>query len=121
MLKLYWDLGQSISEKLLVSNWGTKVVENMSKDLQNTFPNLDGFSKRNLLFMRQWFEFYQNLENKPIEIMKQLVSQLPDKQNQIENIRSIASLIPWGRNIMGISKNYKIRGLRSFQNPSLLL
>jgi hypothetical protein len=32
MLKLYWDLGQSISEKLSIANWGTKVVENMSKD-----------------------------------------------------------------------------------------
>jgi len=108
MLKLYWDLGQSISEKLSVSNWGTKVVENMSKDLQNTFPNLDGFSKRNLLFMRQWFDFYQNPDNKPIVIMKQLVSQLPIQQNQIENIKSITSLIPWGHNILIIQKTQNI-------------
>jgi len=79
MLNLYWDLGQSISEKLTTSNWGTKVVENMSRDLQNTFPNIDGFSKRNLLFMRQWFEFYQYFDSKSIEIMKQVVSQLPGK------------------------------------------
>jgi len=108
MLKLYWDLGQSISEKLSVSNWGTKVVENMSKDLQNTFPNLDGFSKRNLLFMRQWFDFYQIADNKPIVIMKQLVSQLPIQQNQIENIKSITSLIPWGHNILIIQKTQNI-------------
>jgi predicted nuclease of restriction endonuclease-like (RecB) superfamily len=108
MLRLYWDLGQSISKKLSVANWGTKVVDNMSKDLQNTFPNLDGFSKRNLLFMRQWFEFYQNPDNKSIKIMKQLVSQLREKQNPIENIKSIASLIPWGHNILIIQKTQNI-------------
>jgi predicted nuclease of restriction endonuclease-like (RecB) superfamily len=77
MLSLYWDLGQRISEKLSIANWGTKVVENIAKDLQNSFPNLDGFSKRNLLFMRQWFEFYQSTNNKSSKIMKQLVSQFP--------------------------------------------
>jgi predicted nuclease of restriction endonuclease-like (RecB) superfamily len=104
MLNLYWDLGQIIFEKLSVSNWGTKVVENISKDLQNSFPNLEGFSKRNLMFMKQWVEFYQNANNKHVEIVKQLVSQFPMNQNQPENIKLIASLIPWGHNILIIQK-----------------
>ena len=108
MLRLYWDLGQSISEKLLLANWGTKVVESMSKELQNTFPDLDGFSKRNLLFMRQWFEFYQNADNKAIVIMKQLVSQLPASSKPIENIKTLISLIPWGHNILIIQKTQSI-------------
>ncbi len=108
MLNLYWDLGKSISEKLTVSDWGTKVVETISKDLTHSFPLMDGFSKRNLLFMRQWYEFYQIAENKSIEIMKQLVSQFPNMQNQLENIQQIISLIPWGHNILIIQKTQDI-------------
>jgi predicted nuclease of restriction endonuclease-like (RecB) superfamily len=104
MLKLYWDLGRSISEKLTKSNWGTKVVEKLSADLQRTFPEFEGFSKRNLLFMRQWFEFYQQAENTSIEILKQVVSQFPIARNSMEGIKMLVSLIPWGHNIVIIQK-----------------
>jgi len=104
MLKLYWNLGSSISDKLTKSNWGTKVVAKLSEDLQRTFPDFEGFSKRNLLFMRQWFEFYQQAGNEQMEIMKQVVSQLPIPRNSIEEIKMLVSLIPWGHNIVIIQK-----------------
>ncbi len=104
MLKLYWDLGKSISEKLTTSNWGTKIVEKLSIDLKRTFPDFDGFSKRNLLFMRQWFEFYQYAENAKIAIMKQVVSQFPIALNSVAGIKMLVCLIPWGHNIVIIQK-----------------
>ena len=96
MLKLYWDLGGSISDKLTTSNWGTKVVAKLSEDLRRAFPDFEGFSKRNLLFMRQWFEFYQQSGNEQIEIMKQVVSQFPIALNSTDRIKMLVSLIPWG-------------------------
>ena len=104
MLKLYWDLGRSISDKLTKSNWGTKVVAKLSEDLRRTFPDFEGFSKRNLLFMRQWFEFYQQSGNEQIEIMKQVVSQFPIALNSTDRIKMLVSLIPWGHNIVIIQK-----------------
>ncbi|PID55769.1 MAG: hypothetical protein CR986_10615 [Ignavibacteriae bacterium] len=108
MLNLYWEIGKSISEKLSFANWGTKVVDNVSKELQQTFPDLNGFSRRNLLFMRQWFEFYQSSDFKQVEIMKQLVSQFHIIENPITDIHRILSLIPWGHNIAIIQKNKNI-------------
>jgi len=104
MLKLYWDLGRSISDKLTTSNWGTKVVAKLSEDLRRAFPDFEGFSKRNLLFMRQWFEFYQQSGNEQIEIMKQVVSQFPTALNSTDRIKMLVSLIPWGHNIVIIQK-----------------
>jgi len=104
MLKLYWDLGGSISDKLTTSNWGTKVVAKLSEDLRRAFPDFEGFSKRNLLFMRQWFEFYQQSGNEQIEIMKQVVSQFPIALNSTDRIKMLVSLIPWGHNIVIIQK-----------------
>src|SRR5262249_22657000 len=51
--------------------WGSKFLEQLSKDLLSLFPGTKGFSVRNLKFMRQFAEFY------PDEIGKQPVSQLP--------------------------------------------
>ena len=108
MLNLYWEIGGSISEKLTVAHWGTKVVESMSKELRNTFPDIEGFSARNLLFMRQWFEFYQSSDNQLNIIMKQFVSQLPAIGNINTDIQKLLSLIPWGHNIVIIQKNKTI-------------
>ena len=43
-LELYWDLGKNISEKLKSSNWGSKVIEQVSTDLKHEFPALKGIS-----------------------------------------------------------------------------
>lgn len=53
-------------------NWGSKLVETLSKDLQNAFPETSGFSVRNLQRMRQFAANYPNFE-----ILPQAVAQLP--------------------------------------------
>jgi len=63
----------------------------LSKDLLQEFPNVSGFSERNLKYIRQWFLFYTNLSTKNIPVIgQQLVAQL--------------SQIPWGHNIAIITK-----------------
>ena len=72
LIQLYWHIGKQISDKQANTRWGSKFVEAISRDLQNAFPETYGFSKRNLERMRQFAEFYPNLE-----IAAQPVSQLP--------------------------------------------
>lgn len=55
-----WDLGKIISEKATNANWGSKVVENLSKDLQVEFAGVGGFSFREIKYMRQFYETYCN-------------------------------------------------------------
>lgn len=58
LLLLYWDVGKSILERQKQHGWGSKIVERLSEDVRAEYPNLEGFSKRNLLYMRQFAEAY---------------------------------------------------------------
>jgi predicted nuclease of restriction endonuclease-like (RecB) superfamily len=83
LLRLYWDLAERIVEKQKATAWGDGFLLQMSRDLQAEFPDIKGFSKRNLEFIRQWYQFWAEHS----AIAKQLVSQ-----------------IPWGHNLVIIRK-----------------
>jgi len=59
LIKLYWEIGESIIEKQEQYGWGKSIVENLSKDLQKEFPGVKGFSSSNLWRMRNFFTEYQ--------------------------------------------------------------
>ena len=67
VIELYWHMGKQIIEK---KNWGSKLVETLSLDLQNAFPETSGFSVRNLRRMRQFAAHFPD-----ITIMPQAVAQ----------------------------------------------
>lgn len=90
MLKLYWEIGSMIISKQKESSWGDKILENISKDLKKEFPALQGFSLRNIHYMKKWVLFYSNSQQSIDEIVQQLVAQIFQ--------------IPWGHNIHIISK-----------------
>ena len=53
-----WQLGRDLVQKKAEERWGAGVVEQVSLDLKREFPNEDGFSARNLRYMKQWYLFY---------------------------------------------------------------
>ncbi|NCA76462.1 MAG: DUF1016 family protein [Alphaproteobacteria bacterium] len=61
IIKLYWDIGSSLSEKMK-SGWGKSIVETLSGDIQKEFPGIKGFSSTNLWYMKQFFEEYCHSE-----------------------------------------------------------
>lgn len=83
LLHLYWELAERIVAKQQDSAWGDGFLLQMSRDLQAEFPEIKGFSLRNLKYMRQWFQFW----SAEPAIGQQLVAQ-----------------IPWGHNLVIISK-----------------
>ena len=58
LIRLYWNLGQQIVEKQENAQWGSGFIERLSKDLQMEFPNIGGFSYRNLRRCKQFYLFY---------------------------------------------------------------
>ena len=53
LLMFYWDLGRDITAKMTLEGYGTKVVDRLSHDLKVEFPEIKGFSPRNLRYMRR--------------------------------------------------------------------
>jgi predicted nuclease of restriction endonuclease-like (RecB) superfamily len=52
MVLLYWDIGRVILERQEMAGWGAKVVDRLAADLREAFPDMKGFSPRNLKYMR---------------------------------------------------------------------
>jgi len=91
LLSLYWELGKSISQKIIISNWGAGVVESLSKDLGKEFPRQKGFSRSNLFSMKKWYEFYSN------------------STGDDEKVQQLVGQIPWGHNVLIISKSDSVK------------
>lgn len=72
MILLYWRIGRDILDRQNLQGWGSKVVERLSEDLRREFPNIKGYSRANLLYMRAFAEAWPNQA-----IVQQLVGQLP--------------------------------------------
>lgn len=78
LVRLYWQVGKYISEKLKTAEWGEGVVDQLALHLAQTMPGLRGFTRRNLFRMRQFYEAYAG--NKKVT---PLVTQLPWTHNLI--------------------------------------
>lgn len=52
MTLLYWDIGNTILSRQKSEGWGAKTIDRLSADLQKEFPDMKGFSPRNLKYMR---------------------------------------------------------------------
>jgi predicted nuclease of restriction endonuclease-like (RecB) superfamily len=92
LISLYWDIAAQIVETQKNAKWGDGFLQTMSDDLSESFPDMKGFSLRNLKYMRQWYLFWGNLIDKfsNKSIGQQVVAQLTS--------------IPWGHNLVIISK-----------------
>ena len=53
-----WQMGRDLVQKKAEERWGAGVVEQVSLDLRREFPDEDGFSARNLRYMKQWYQYY---------------------------------------------------------------
>ena len=87
LLELYWNIGKDITEKQQNSSWGSSFIEQVAIDLKREFPEITGFSRRNLYAIRQWYQFYAT----DYEFVPHPVAQIPWGHNRliISKIKSI--------------------------------
>lgn len=72
LVSLYWQIGREILERQRLQGWGAKVVDQLARDLHAAFPDMRGFSPRNLKYMRSLAESWPGEE-----FVQQPVAQLP--------------------------------------------
>jgi len=58
LVRLYWTIGRDILTRQGEQEWGTKVIDRLSADLRREFPEMQGFSPRNLKYMRSFAAAY---------------------------------------------------------------
>ena len=82
LVLLYWQIGRDILNRQQQRGWGAKIIDNLAADLQKAFPEMKGFSPRNLKYMRSFSETY------------------PDEQF----VQEVLAQIPWYHNIALMEK-----------------
>ena len=72
LILLYWSIGRDILARQQAEGWGTKVIDRLARDLGREFPGVEGFSPRNLKYMRAFAEAWPEEE-----FVQQVIAQLP--------------------------------------------
>jgi predicted nuclease of restriction endonuclease-like (RecB) superfamily len=83
ILELYWEIGKEIAEKQEKSGWGSGFIDRIATALKHEFPEIKGFSRRNVYAVLQWYKFYS--------------AKYPFVPHHVAQI-------PWGHNRMIITK-----------------
>ena len=60
LINLYWNIGEYISNKIAQAEWGDAVVTELANYIQQTEPEMKGFSDKNIWRMKQFFETYKD-------------------------------------------------------------
>lgn len=82
LIEVYRDIGKTIYKQQEAGEWGDSIVEQLAKDLKNSFPGMKGFSSRNLWRMKDFYLSY--LDN--------------------EKLTTLSSEISWSHNVAILAK-----------------
>ena len=82
LILLYWQIGRRILDQQDQAGWGSKILERLATDLRLEFPDMNGLSRTNLLYMRAFAAAY------------------PDS----EFVQRVVGQLPWGHNIALITR-----------------
>ena len=72
LVLLYWQIGQDILARQSAQGWGAKVIERLALDLRAAFPDMKGFSPRNLKYMRAFAQAWPDAQ-----FVQEVLAQLP--------------------------------------------
>jgi predicted nuclease of restriction endonuclease-like (RecB) superfamily len=115
LVLLYWQIGRDILARQAAQGWGAKVIERLAQDLRTAFPDMKGFSPRNLKYMRAFAEAWPDGE-----FVQQAAAQLPwghnlvllDRLNSPEEWRWYAAKAiehNWSRNVLVMQIETRLR------------
>ena len=76
LVLLYWDIGRAILDRQEQEGWGAKVIDRLSHDLREAFPDMRGLSPRNLRYMRSFAAAWPDRQ-----IVQRTVAQIPWRSN----------------------------------------
>lgn len=115
-LRFNWSVGRDLVMRKAEERWGSGVVEQLSLDLKEAFPQEKGFSSRNMWRMKQWYLFFSTTEAN--EKLPQLVAELQKAESPyLINVPQgvavlygepcfpiVLGMIPWGHQTDIVSK-----------------
>ena len=116
LIQLYWNMGKMIADNQAFFEGRNNYVEQLAKDLRAEFPEMKGFSRANLFFIRKFYQFYTGngsvlqavrLEEKmpvPFSLQQPVALENNDSVQQPVRLNNILASVPWGHHVVLINK-----------------
>ena len=116
LIALYYELGAQIVDRETGAQWGSGFIDAFSKDLRHAFPEVGGFSAKNLRYCRAFFRFYGN----PV-IWQQAVAKLGQAAwgGADTELATLLARIPWGHHIQIFTKCQSVDEARFYLAQTL--
>ena len=108
LLVLYWQIGNMILQRQKEYGWGYKVISQLSKDIKLAFPTIQGYSERNLGYMKKFADEYEESAILQVPLAKiswyhniTLIEKIPDQTTRLwYAYKAIEN--GWSRDVMAI-------------------
>lgn len=116
LIALYYELGAQIVDRETSAQWGSGFIDAFSKDLRHTFPEVGGFSAKNLRYCRAFFRFYGDAA-----IWQQAVAKMGAAPwgGADGELAALLARIPWGHHIQIFTKCQRVDEARFYLAQTL--
>ena len=112
LIQFYWDLGALIAHKQAQSQWGDKLIAQLSADLQKAFPEIKGLSASNLKYCLRFFQFYSGGQGASDPDAAAAAAAAKFGQQPVD-------LLPWGHNILIFTKCSSVAEARFYMEQTV--
>ena len=116
LMALYYEIGAQIVDRESLAQWGSGFIDAFSHDLKAAFPEIGGFSSKNLRYCRAFFRFYCDPA-----IWQQAVAKLRDKPwaGTEAELSALLTNMPWGHTIQIFTKCASVAEARFYMTQTL--
>ncbi|MGZ4009912.1 MAG: PDDEXK nuclease domain-containing protein [Flavisolibacter sp.] len=118
LIQLYWNMGKMIADNQALFEGRNNYVERLAKDLQAEFPDIKGFSKRNIFYFRKFYLFYAGSSvQQPAALKEDYDEKAPMQQLAALDIEptvqqavglNIILGVPWGHHMLILDKGKSV-------------
>lgn len=103
LVRLYWEIGQTLDSQQKEAGWGAAVIPRLAKDIHNELPEIKGFSERNIKRMLAFYREYRHVVFVPQAVA--LLSESAFVPQAVAQITpDIVLALPWGHHLLLIEK-----------------
>ena len=99
-LKYNWMLGRDIVEMNVEKRWGESVITQLSKDLRNELPGIQGLSKSNIYYCKKFYLLYRSIA---VIFQQPVGKNTPTESVPVQQLTGIFE-IPWGHHCVIMDK-----------------
>ena len=108
LVSLYWRIGKAILNRQNQQGWGAKVIDRLAHDLRTNFPEMKGFSRTNLMYMRAFAAAWPGAETVQGGLGQSesgaVVPQPVHKSGTREFVHQLVDKLPWRHHCVLLDK-----------------